>query len=91
MVVFNVGAFPDPATGEAATGSPWPSAPETSLSTVRVDGADSVYGTDRVEVMAPTDSDAATKQFSLGYNDVLVTQTLQLVESAPWRGRRGGH
>ncbi len=84
---FNIGAFPDPATGGATATSwnlmyAWPGAPGTSFSTLRVDGADSIYGQDGTQVEAPTDIDARTNESAWRVGDILVTQTLQLVFNA---------
>ncbi len=84
---FNIGAFPDPATGGVTAISwnlmyAWPGAPGTSFSTLRVDGADSIYGQDGTQVEAPTDIDARTNESAWRVGDILVTQTLQLVFNA---------
>jgi len=84
---FNIGAFPDPATGGATATSwnlmyAWPGSPGTSFSTLRVDGADSIYGQDGTQVEAPTDIDARTNESAWRVGDILVTQTLQLVFNA---------
>ncbi len=84
---FNIGAFPDPATGGATATSwnlmyAWPGSPGTSFSTLRVDGADSIFGQDGTQVEAPTDIDARTNESAWRVGDILVTQTLQLVFNA---------
>jgi hypothetical protein len=81
---FNMGAFPDPTTGGATTGSwdlmyNWPSSPGTSFSTLRIDGADNVYGSAGTQVEAPTDIDASTNESKWRIGDIEVTQVLQIV------------
>lgn len=58
---FNIGAFPNPQTGEAVSGVSWdlmyrwPDIPNTSFSTIRMDGVDYIYGEDGTQVGAPHD------------------------------------
>jgi len=83
---FNVGAFPDPSTGGSTAASysltyAWPSGPGTSFTTIRIDGVDSVYGTDGTVVTAPSDLDPSTDTSTWRYGDVLVTQTLKLASN----------
>lgn len=80
---FNMGAFPDPATGSSQAGSwdlmyRWPSGPGTSFTTIRVDGADYAFGDGAVS-QTPTDIDADTNECEFRYGDILVTQRLRLV------------
>ena len=81
---FNIGAAPS-ADGTATTGSwdlsyRWPYSPGTSFTTVRVDGADHVFGSaDGTWVKAPTDDNATTNSCQWQVGDILVTQTLSLV------------
>ena len=84
---FNMGARPDPATGGSQAGSfnlmyRWPSSPGTSFTTVRVDGADHVYGSgDGTIVEAPRNVDATTNVSVWETPEgIRVKQTLRLVE-----------
>lgn len=82
---FNIGAFPNPETGQAVSGQSWdlsyswPDAPRTSFTTLRIDGADYVYGTDGIQITAPSDIDARTNRSTWEYGDIQVTQLLQIV------------
>lgn len=83
---FNMGAFPNPATGGSTAGSwdlmyRWPSEPWSSFTTVRIDGSDYVYGSSGTQVQAPTDIDANTNISKWQIGDVLVTQTLQIINN----------
>jgi hypothetical protein len=78
---FSVGAFPDPATGNPATGSfkllyGWPGT-GTSYTTVQVDGVNAILGKDAPVTSGPADSSTSdTTTFADGA--VSVTQTLSL-------------
>lgn len=82
---FNIGAFPDPATGAPMAGSfdltyRWPSNPNTSYTTFRIDGADYVYGSSGALVQAPTDNGLSnTSIWRIG--DLEITQTLTIVRN----------
>jgi hypothetical protein len=81
---FNMGAFPDPATGGATTGSwdlmyRWPDSPVTSFTTVRIDNVDNVYGSSGINVEGPVDVDSTTDRSKWRIGDIEVTQVLQLV------------
>jgi uncharacterized repeat protein (TIGR01451 family) len=82
---FNIGAFPNPATGGSQAGSwnltyRWPGSPWSSFTTFRIDGADNnVYGVSGTRIQPPTDIDAKTNQSKWQIGDVEVTQNLQLV------------
>ncbi len=81
---FNMGAFPDPVTGGATGGSfnliyAWPSSPGTSFSTVRIDGADNVYGSSGILLELPNDIDSKTNRSKWQIGDIEVTQILQIV------------
>jgi hypothetical protein len=88
---FNLGAFPDPLTGDAAPTSwdlmfNWPNEPSTSFTTIRIDGTDYIYGTDGTQEQAPINSDARTNTSQWRIDGVDVTQTLELVRN-PLTGR----
>src|SRR6266487_3254659 len=60
---FNIGAYPDPSTGGATSGSwdlmySWPNPPGTSFSTLNIDGNDSIYGSSGTQIKSPQDTDA---------------------------------
>lgn len=81
---FNMGAFPDPATGGPTSNSwdlmyAWPSGLGTSFTTVRIDGIDNVYGTTGTQIEAPTNLNATTNESKWQIGDIVVTQTLELV------------
>jgi hypothetical protein len=81
--LFNIGAAPA-ADGSATADSwdlsyRWASSPWSSFTTVRVDGADYVYGSSSgTLVQAPTD-DATSNVSQWQIGDILVTQRLSLV------------
>jgi hypothetical protein len=83
---FNEGAYPDPTTCDAVTGTSWdllyswPGRTDTSFTTVRIDGTDATIG-EGTEVTAPHDVDAVTNQGVWQHGDIRVTQTLQLAQS----------
>jgi hypothetical protein len=87
---FSEGAFPD-ATGQPTTGSykisfGWPST-GTSYTTIRVDGADAVYGDNSGTFsQTPTATDVATDDSTWKDGGVTVHQRLQLVTN-PDTGR----
>jgi len=58
----------------------WPSSPWSSFATVRVDGADTKYGSsDGAFTTVPTDIDATTNQSVWRWGSVEVTQRLEIV------------
>ncbi len=80
---FNAGAAPDPQTGFAGTNSyglmfRWPSAPGTSFTSFRIDGHDSIYGTDGTPLETPVNLDAKTNRSRWRIGDIEFTQVLQL-------------
>src|SRR5262249_30611732 len=82
---FNVGAFPDPTTGESAPGSwdlmySWPSPPGTSFTTFRINDIDYIYGDLSGTFLEPPHAvDANTNQSKWQVGDIVVTQKLQIV------------
>jgi hypothetical protein len=88
---FNQGAFPDPSSCGALTGSfnisfDWPGSPGTSFSTLRVDGQDYVYGSSGSVDSPPTNVDPSTNQSAWNVTpDIKVAQTLKIV-SGPSTG-----
>jgi hypothetical protein len=86
--LFNIGAAPD-ASGGAVPGTSWdisyrwPSAPWSSITTVRVDGADYIYGSSSgTLVQAPTDDSATSSVSQWQVGDILVTQRLSLATNS---------
>lgn len=85
--LFNIGAAPA-ADGSATTGSwdisyRWPSSPWSSYTTVRVDGADYVYGSSSgTLVQAPTDDSATSSVSQWQTGDILTTQRLSLTPNS---------
>ncbi|MCC6615151.1 MAG: fasciclin domain-containing protein [Anaerolineae bacterium] len=84
---FNMGAFPNPATGGSTTTSwdlmyRWPNAPSTSFTTLRIDGVDSIYGSSGTQIQAPIDINASTNQSQWRIGDIEVTQVLQLASNS---------
>ncbi|MGH9847843.1 MAG: hypothetical protein ACREEM_54850, partial [Blastocatellia bacterium] len=80
---FNAGAFPDLQTGFGGASSygimyRWPAYPSTSFTTIRVDGRDSVYGTDGIKIEPPNNTDTKTNRSRWRIGDIEVTQILQL-------------
>ncbi len=81
---FSEGAFPDPETGGATTGSfktlyGWPST-GTSFTTVRVDGSDAVYGSDAGSFLQPpADVDPTTDESVWRVGDISIKQQIKLV------------
>jgi len=80
---FNIGAYPDPSTGGATSGSwdlmySWPDAPWSSFSTLNIDGSNSIYGSSGTQIGAPQDTDAKTNQSSWQVGDIQASQSLQL-------------
>lgn len=85
---FNIGAAPA-ADGSAVSGTSWdisyrwPNSPWSSYTTVRVDGADSIYGSSSgTLVQAPTDDSATSNVSQWQVGDILVTQRLSLVANS---------
>lgn len=82
---FNIGAFPDPITGSAIANVSWdlsygwPYTPGTSFTTFRIDENDHIYGTNGTQVQAPADIDPKTNQSTWQYDDIEITQHLQIV------------
>jgi hypothetical protein len=81
---FNIGAFPDPATGNATSDSwdlmyRWPNEPNTSFTTLRIDRLDAIYGDAGTRIEAPTNIDSQTNRSRWQIGDIEVTQILQLV------------
>jgi hypothetical protein len=79
---FAIGASPD-STGNATPNSwnlsyRWPDASSTSYTTIRIDGADYVYGVSGNQREAPTKINARTNRSSWQIGDIEVTQTLQI-------------
>ena len=86
--LFNIGAFPA-ADGSAVTGTSWDisyrwsSSPWSSFTTVRVDGADYIYGSSSgTLVQAPTDDSATSNVSQWQIGDILVTQRLSLTTNS---------
>jgi hypothetical protein len=86
--LFNIGAAPAP-DGSAVSGTSWdisyrwPSSPWTSYTTVRVDGADYIYGSSSgTLVQAPTDDSATSNVSQWQIGDILVTQRLSLAPNS---------
>ena len=82
---FNMGAKPNPTTGGAQEGSynlsyRWSRSPGTSRSTVRIDGADYVYGSSGTAVEAPNNANGANVSEWELPGGVRVRQTLRVVE-----------
>ena len=85
---FNVGALPDPATGDATATSfslsyEWPDPPDTSFTTVRVGTTDTVLSTPTTPPAEVTGELANTTGYTVG--DVGVTQKLSIVNN-PFSG-----
>ncbi|NOK64310.1 MAG: hypothetical protein GFH25_541320n50 [Chloroflexi bacterium AL-N10] len=81
-----MGAFPDPATGDARADSwdlmfNWPNPPSTSFTTIRIGGNDFVYGSAGTLITAPTNVDTRTNRSRWRINDIDTTQELKLVEN----------
>jgi|GEM_PF-2139092 len=80
---FNLGALPDASGGQGPNSWDlmyrWPSTPSTSFSTLRIDGADSVYGSTGSQIEAPTDIDSSTNRSKWKIGDIEVTQIIQVV------------
>lgn len=57
----------------------WPGQPGTSFTTIRIDGTDSVYGTDGTMVQAPTELPNLKNEAIWQYGNIDVKQTLQIV------------
>ncbi|MFC6227805.1 OmpL47-type beta-barrel domain-containing protein [Paenibacillus allorhizosphaerae] len=55
----------------------WPSAPNTSFTTVKVDGADRVFGQDGAFTSAPHNVDDSTNEAIWKFGDISVKQALQ--------------
>ncbi len=87
---FNMGALPD-STGGSGTNSydliyRWPGSPDTSFSTVRVDGTDNIYGSSGTMVESPRDIDAKSNRSKWKIGDIEITQNIQIVNN-PQTGR----
>src|SRR5262245_19243826 len=82
---FNQGAFPEPFTCGAQLGIfnlsfAWPEFPWSSFETLRVDGADYVYGSSGSNVVPPIDTDASANTSTWDVTpDIRATQTLSIV------------
>ncbi len=86
---FNIGALPDPTTGDAVTGSfslsfEWPLPPGTSFATVRVGTTDTELRTPTTPPAEVTGELANTTGYTAG--DVGVTQKVSIVDN-PFSGR----
>ena len=79
---FTIGAF-QPAPWDLLYG--WPGAPWTSFTTIRIDGADYVYGypvySNAVFIQPPYDPDSISNLSKWQVGDVIITQTLRIVTS----------
>jgi uncharacterized repeat protein (TIGR01451 family) len=83
---FNLGAFPDATGGRGANSwnlmYRWPGTPTTSFTSLRIDGADSRYGTNGTLVEAPTDINATTNRSKWRIGEIEITQTIQIATNS---------
>lgn len=80
---FNIGALPDPLTGNATARSwdltySWPELPGSSVTTVRIDGTNYYYGDISTQLEAPQKINARTIRSRREVNGVEITQTIQI-------------
>lgn len=77
---FNMGV--QDASGQWDLSYRWPGDPSTSITSLRIDGVDYVYGTDGTNTVAPSDIDALTNRSTWWIGDVEVTQDVQIIQDA---------
>lgn len=80
---FNIGALPDPLTGNATARSwnltySWPELPGSSFTTVRIDGSSYYYGDISTQLEPPQKINARTIRSRREVNGVEITQTIQI-------------
>jgi hypothetical protein len=81
---FNFGAFPNPQTGGAIAGTSWnlsyrwPNDPDTSFTTIRINGSDTIYGDGGTQLRAPS-AVGGINLSAWRIGDTEVTQRLEIV------------